>query len=331
MPFCPDCGVEVDAEDVHCYNCGRNLEGGHAGPQRDEGHSSDDQWGSSWDEGSRETVTREQTPATGQSTTATGQNERGGEPNAEASGRRIEDGKVEYTTYFPITREYSAVALGAVCAFLGFFIVPLFILFGYTYRITEAAARGDAVQPAFEDWGDLLEKGFFYFLLVLALMLINFVGAGTLAVVGESAGVPAAGGFAILVLWLLTTYAWPAVMVLYPVTGSLSKALSPGRIANFAFTTKYIVSYLIYIGLLVGFFVLSFIGMFVLAITVIGIFLLIPLVYAVNAYLPYAIGTFWGATYYEAAKEGHVPHVSAQDEPTQDEPYITADSGTGWD
>jgi hypothetical protein len=335
MPFCPECGVEIDAEDVHCYNCGRNLEGGTVEAESDDSDDqwgstwgdsddSDDQWGSTWGEESGSTT---EEPGRTESSTR-GRDKRGVEQNAEASGRRIEDGKVEYTVYFPITRGYTAIGLGAVCSFLFFLIVPFFILFGYTYRITEAAARGETVQPAFDGWGDLLKHGFFYFLLTLALAFINIFGAGALAGLSDAAGVPAAGGFAVLVLWLLTTYVSPAIMVLYPVTGTLSKALSPGRIADFAFTTTYIVSYLVYVGLMIGFFVLSFIGTLVLAITVIGIFVLIPLIYVLYAYLPYAIGSFWGATYYEAAEEGLVPHVSEQDETAQTDTQTSAD--TGW-
>lgn len=322
MPFCPECGAEVDAQDVHCYNCGRNLDGGHAGPQQDQRHESDDQWGSAWDEG-----TESQQPTQGP---AGGQETREVDETAKGTDRYIEDGKVEYTIYFPITRGYKALGLGGLFVFLSFLIVPAFTVFGYVYRLTEAAARGDTVQPPFDELGAMTKQGFFYFLLYLLFAIISAIVVALPIGIGVEAGVPALIVVSIVAA-LAIGYVAPAVFVLYPVTGSISKAFSPGRIKEFAFTSKYLISYLILIALLFAFNLALQFAILILAITIIGIFLLIPVIPIIYALYFYVVGVYWGATYYEAAQEGLVPHVSEQDDPTQDDPYTQTSADTGWD
>lgn len=311
MPFCPDCGTEVDAEDVHCYNCGRNLEGGADTDPTDSQQDGGD-WGSTWDD----------EPQGGQQPTG-GQSEI--DPQTEAKGRHIEDGKVEYTVYFPMTEGYKPIGLGGVALFLSFLILPLFTLFGYIYRITEAAARGETVQPAIDDYAELTKEGFFYFLLYLLVGIVAAIAVGGPVAAGVALESPAVIAFFAVVVSIVVAYVAPAILVLYPVTGSYKEALSPDRIKAFAFTSEYLVAYLILIALSIAFNLVLQVVTLILAITVVGIFLLIPLIAVANAYYFYAIGAYWGATYYEAAEKGIVPHVSEQDE---EEPYYQPSEGT---
>jgi hypothetical protein len=226
------------------------------------------------------------------------------------SGTYIEDGKLEYSLKFPVSRDYSAVGIGAALVFVSFLIVPIFTLLGYTYRLTGAAARGETIQPEFDELGAMTKEGFFYSLLYVGLTLPAVAGPVVIDVylreaLGSIAGIISIG------LFFGISYITPAVMTLYPVTGSLSAALSPDRIASFALTSKYFLSYLLLAVSMIGLTIASFVGLIVLFFTVFGILLLIPLLYVLYAYLPYFFGAFWGGTYYQMVRDGQVEPARA--------------------
>lgn len=216
----------------------------------------------------------------------------------------VEDGRFNFAIKFPISNGYGPVGGGAICSFLSFFILPMFTLYGYVYRITGSASRGETVQPTFSD--DLVGmsvKGLVLVLLYVALAIVGvlFVGAAVLAGLAISEVVAAVIG---IVFGLIFIYIAPAILTLYPATGSATVALSPRRIAEFAFTGKYFIAYLGFILLNIAINIAFFIVAIGLFITIIGIFLLFPLMYVFSAYVAYVVGAYWGATYYEAVEEG---------------------------
>ncbi len=233
----------------------------------------------------------------------------------------VEDGRFNFAIKFPISNGYGPVGGGAICSFLSFFILPLFTLYGYVYRITGSASRGETVQPTFSD--DLVGmsvKGLVLVLLyvVVAIVGVIFVGAGVLV------GLAVSEVFAVvfgLVFGLGLIYIAPAILTLYPATGSATAALSPRRIADFAFTGKYFVAYLGFILLNIAINIVFFVVAIALVITIIGIFLLFPLMYVFSAYVAYVVGAYWGAVYYEAVEEGLInEHTEEMDTGYQHEP-----------
>jgi hypothetical protein len=405
MPYCPDCGSEIDPDNVYCSNCGRQLDGGQSGGDPDDAggwddggddrrsddgggddwggqDSGGDDWaeassGDDWSDSGEDSYGNPEQPAGGRSGrgggqpgqgrgSQPGQGRGGGQPRQGRGGggqpgqgrggqgqgggweggqgqggweggqgqsqRRewggtdvqsgddvyIEDGRVNFAVKFPYSDGWGALGISALCYIGSFLIVPLFIVIGYLYRITEAAAWGDTLQPRFDEYGEMIKSGFFMFLLYLVYGVIGTVVFGGLVVVGAQAGAESAAVLLGLVFGLVWAYFGPAVLTLYPVTGSFSEALSPSRITDFAFTEKYFGAFLLFIALNFAIQLVFTIAIFVLAITVIGIFLAIPLSIVFAPYVIYLTGSYWGATYYEAAQEGLVDPPWEEEQAQQD-------------
>lgn len=426
MPYCPDCGSEIDPDNVYCSNCGRQLDGGQSGggPEDtggwDAGDSGDDwaeddsggnDWGSDdggddWAEASSGDDWAEASsddphdnpdqPAGGRGGQPgqgrggqpgqgrggqPGQSRGGGQPGQGRGGgqqrqgrggggqpaggpggqpgqgrggqgggwqggqgqggweggqgqsqRRewggtdvqrgddvyVEDGRVNYAVKFPFSDGWGALGISAICYLGSFLIVPLFIITGYLYRITEAAAWGDTLQPRFDEYGDMIKSGFFYFLLYFLYGVVGAVVLVGLFAVGVEAGAEAPFILLALLFGLVWAYFGPAVLTLYPVTGSFSQALSPSRITDFALTGKYFGAFLLFIALNFAIQLVFTIVFFVLAITVVGILLAIPLSIVFTPYVLYLTGSYWGGTYYEAAQEGLVDPPWDEEQPQQD-------------
>jgi len=333
MPYCSDCGMQVDPEDVHCYNCGNRLDSDPSRPTGGPGdagtsgggyqYDGDDRYGRGGQYGP-------DSPTRGEDRTdaawgdpggpgGPGHGTQHGPPGAQAgrgaSARRVEDGKVGYSLRFPFTDDYGALVLGGLCNLLSILVVPLFTLWGYTYDVTEFAGRGETTQPEFEEFLDLTKRGVLYFLVAMVVPLIGTALGVALFVLGDSLQVQSAVAVLGAGLTLVLLYIYPAVLTLYPVTGSATEALSPERIVDFAFTSTYVISFLVYFVLSVVLYFLYYAAFFVLFLTVIGIVLLIPLVLGFTPYFLYFTGVFWGATYYEAEQKGLVSGSVEEDPP----------------
>jgi hypothetical protein len=78
----------------------------------------------------------------------------------------------------------------------------------------------------------------------------------------------------------------------------------------------YLGAYLLYIALMLVFQIAFLLGIILLAITVVGLFLLLPLSFVAPTYLLYASAVYWGATYRQALQKGI---VGARGDETVDE------------
>jgi len=242
----------------------------------------------------------------------------------------VEDGKVEYAAKLPFSDGWGPLGMSGLFMFLSIFLLPFFFIEGYLYRITEAAAWGDTIQPRFNEYGDMFVTGLKMFGLYFLYGVGGIAIIAVLFVAGDAAGLTAIGGLLAAVFGLVWFYFGPAVLTLYPATGSFGAALSPSRIAEFARTGKYFVSFRIYIAL---YFAVSFalnIVLTILVITIIGIIIAIPVYLISIPYMLYLTGAYWGGTYYEAAQEGLV--TPPWDEDQSQEPYETGEAGgaTEW-
>jgi len=416
MPYCPDCGSEIDPDNVYCSNCGRQLDGGTSDPG---GADQGDDWGSDsgWDDGGGSGQSDDWTdgdqdgdswaeasggdggdqygnpgnqPGGGQPGQGRGGGgqprggggqprqgggqPRGGEPRqgrggggqpgqgngweggqgqgqgsgwegGQGSQRRewggsnrqpqdelfIEDGRIDYAFKFPFSDGWGPLGISAVFTLLSFLILPFLFIWGYMYRVTEAAAWGDTIQPRFDDYGDMFMSGLVYFGLYLVYGILGAILVGVIVVGGAEAGAPGVGVIIGLLVGLLFAYFGPAILTLYPVTGSFTEALSPSRITEFAFTGKYFGSFLLFILLYIAIQIAFTVLVFALAITVVGLLLVIPLYLIIPAYLLYFTGAYWGATYYEAAQEGLVEPAWGEEEPQQPPQGGEPAGASSWD
>lgn len=244
------------------------------------------------------------------------QRRRGSYRRYDNTGTQIGDGRVQYAFSLPKSRGWEPLVFGSLCNVTSFLLVPIFTLNGYVFRLTEAAADGRSFQPAFDDPVDLTIRGLLYTLLFALLVT---VGLTLMAVAGPGLAAlttDAIGGTAALLVGLAVSYVSPAILTLYPATGSLRVALSPRRIADFAATGKYFVSFLGFVLLMFGVAIASillFIFVIILIFTIIGILVALPLIYALPVYVHYIVGSYWGATFHEAVQEGLVEPPAGAD------------------
>jgi len=171
---------------------------------------------------------------------------------------------------FPLRGDGAAkrVLVGTMLVVLGF--VPLvnlvagFVLNGYQMRVMRAGARGDAVPPSFDDFGDLLSEGgrFLVVSLVYAIPSVLVVAAGFVAAafvmpLGMGAGVDpgAAAGSAGLVavalvlgsmaLAVVPLYFLPAALVGAATRESIRAGFDFSSVFAVAFSTEYLVGMIV--------------------------------------------------------------------------------------
>lgn len=190
-----------------------------------------------------------------------------------------------------------------------FLIIPVWVLYGYSYNLVNSAANGNRVQPPFEDFGQLLVRGLLYWVFLLVFLIVSLL---------LTVAIPAGLGFVLadvegaIILGLLGYMIWgyilPAGMILYPVTGSFGSAFSPRRIWNFVGNGHYLVAYLILLAVMLALQIAFMIAFVILAVTVIGLLIAIPAMFILGPYFLYFFDSYWGAVYFEAAEKGLVEY-----------------------
>jgi hypothetical protein len=315
MPYCPNCGTEVTRYSTFCPNCGESL-----GTDAEAGPGESAAAGSGAAEVGQPGVADNAAndPATaGENSTRHSQGQQGSSRAAQpADGPSLADGKLSYAINHPIADGYEPLIFGSACYAGSSFLLPLFPLFGYIYRLMRGAANGNRTPPPLEEYVEMTKEGLLLFALYV-LLLVLWIGA--VAGITYAAYLEATTEVAALVAIVglfVGGYLVPASLVIYGVTGSVTAALSPGRVTEFAFSMPYLGAYLLYIALMLVFQIAFLLGIILLAITVVGLFLLLPLSFVAPTYLLYASAVYWGATYRQALQKGI---VGARGDETVDE------------
>lgn len=177
---------------------------------------------------------------------------------------------------FPLAGDdgVKSVLIGGILGLLGFLVIPVFFVQGYTVRVLRVALEGGEDAPAFDEWGDLLVDGvklfvigIVYFLLPTLLMFISiFAFVGIASVSTAAAGDPnpsalAGAGivglllFAVtVVLFILAAYIVPAAATNFARHDDLGAAFDIRTVIDAAFTADYFVAvvFAILVGLLLG-------------------------------------------------------------------------------
>lgn len=305
MPYCPNCGTEVTRYSTFCPNCGESL-AADAGADPGESVATGTGATEAGQSGVADSAADHPAAAGDHRTRhSPGQGESSRAAQA-ADGPSLADGKLSYAINHPIAESYEPLIFGSACYAGSSLLLPLFPLFGYIYRLMRGAANGNRTPPPLEEYVEMTKEGFLLFCLYVLLLAlwIGAVAGITYAVylegTTETAALVAIAGL------FVGGYLVPASLVIYGVTGSFTAALSPGRITEFAFSTPYLGAYLLYIALMVVFQIGFLLAFVVLAITVVGLFILLPLSFVVPTFMLYFSAVYWGATYRQALQKGIV-------------------------
>lgn len=235
------------------------------------------------------------------------------------SGSPHQDGIFEFSLKYPLSKDLTPVVVGGVLTLLSVLIVPAIALYGYSFRVGRAAARGDDQVPDYDDWGSLLKNGLLYILVFLPFAVVFSIGVS--ALVGIAAQLdpgPALYGVVLVgvLLSLIGMYVAGAILPTFVATGSVTETYREFRFVKVAFTKDFLVGFLVLFALnSIISTVISLVLMF-LIFTFIGILLLIPLSLALlplSAYMTYLTMSLWGYVAWDASGEGPFPRIDARD------------------
>lgn len=332
MPYCPNCGDRVDAEDGFCERCGSNVE--------DVGEGS---------------VGAEESDAPGQ---APADHRPWGEALSGRGQFHIYKGAVRFAIEYPVRGGWKPLVLS-----LGIFlvsillvgvggllalplIIPLLLLLsGYTYRLGRTAALGEAFPPEYGDWTGLLVDGLRFSVgSILFLVIFTAIIASGTALVGSF---NLAFGKEIIpfgmivgvnrILTLVAVVALPYVAFAYltVVVGSHSpiSAITDGRMVGLLTSWYFVKAFALFVGmgiatLLATVFLVTIVGLLT-SVSPIGtgtaaIFLLVVgFVGVVYAHL--ASSAYWGYVHYQAVPRNVVPPMVGYEQSRSED----ASSGVG--
>ncbi|PCR90967.1 hypothetical protein CP557_10790 [Natrinema ejinorense] len=315
MSYCHDCDEEFETGTILCPNCGGKLAEGDVGDAS-----------AGWSDGSSDGSDATSGWSTDDSgiddSTAGWSTDRNRDPAA-ASGPGSPDPSepkyhsIDIFTFsfkYPLGKGGKPLVIDSVFTFFWFLLlIPLIVSYGYSYRVGRAAARGDEEVPSFDDWPGMGRDGLIlvavYLAVVIALAAVTAVISLAVSAVGESStlALPIIGIGTIAVL--AGSYIAGAIVPVLIGTGSLSKTFSDRRILEFALSMHYLKGILLLFVISIGLYIAFAIGAFILAITIIGIPLVLVLYIVFPVYLVNLSFALWGYIYNEAAKAGDVEPV----------------------
>lgn len=218
---------------------------------------------------------------------------------------------IEGAFTYPTDRDdwIKTLLIGGVLTFLGFLLIPLFVVYGYLVRSIRDSVEGESEPPAFDDWGTLLVEGLQAWLIGLVYMLIPLVvaavtvGASIVALatggrVGTGVGLAGLfGGLALsAVLALVFGYVAVAAVVNFAHEGRFGAGFDLGRLRAVALDVDYAIAWVVSI---VGFVVAGVVA----GIPVIG-FVLGPFV---AFYAAVVAARLWAGGYVDALETADVP------------------------
>lgn len=315
MPYCPECGVRVEDGDRFCPECGTELAGTQASDQDD--GTEQESWGTTntevggrtagVDDGPATTGTSreasaepaEPIPTAGDESTASGQAAPATDetPETDVEGPSpFEEGPFSFAAGYATKNGWESVLVGGLVNLVPF---GSFLVYGHSFRVATAAARGQTEPPEFDRWGDVFVDG----LRVTALVFLYALAFGLTGLILTAIGSAvheALGGLLFVGVALAGLYLFPASLTTYAAHGSMAAALSPSHAGAFATTVTYVKAYVLY---LVFSFVVSIVTV-VSLFTIVGVLFVIP-------WANYAYGALWGYFYRESVEREEVPPAPA--------------------
>lgn len=308
MPYCPECGTEVERSDRFCPNCGHGLAGTGEGSGETPAGAEREAGG-----GAAPTGTAGREPAAGTEPVAGAESTAGGQAGAPAASPEPEEPTnsridvpddpfdldvFEFSFKYPVARGWREIGIGGIVIVLSILLFPLIVFAGYDYRMGRAAAIGERRPPTWGDWIGLFVDGLRF--------VAVFIPLGVLGIAGF-AGFIVAGLEPLAILWYFALIlAAQGLMATYYGTGSLSKTYGNARFLRFLATVDFWLGFAYQIGvsfvLQIGFFV----GAALLFITIVGIIPLLILLPVFFAYTYFVQAAIWGRIWHDAHEKGAV-------------------------
>lgn len=324
MPYCPECGVEVEEGQTYCRECGARLydeqqvSAGEGVVETTEEGEADDM------------KTREEYEGEGLVSFSISYPSRGGwTPVLISTGLGLIYGFLLTFMYFvgifflsalglfgiESMQDPEAVPTLSITETLVFYVgyvlllliafLPLYPVAGYYVKLTEHAAKGELEPPGFDDFTDLFVYGaksvvlivlplsIFSSIIYLGLSFgVESVASGLVAAVGV--------GIAYILNYLIWLYLAPPMLVNYSLNQDLRDAYDLEKFRGFALNTSYPLYYLgsLALGVAVSVAVLSI--SFISALTIIGWIFVMP---ALFFYGFAVMAAYWGRVYYKTMVE----------------------------
>lgn len=188
---------------------------------------------------------------------------------------------------YPVRGDWiGRIIIGGILGLFSPLVVPAIIIVGYLVRVLEETIGGKEVPPEFDKWGDLLTKGVFGTVILVAYTIVPIIaytaliavvfGAGG-AIGGDAGGLIGVVGLLLALAFVpvlfLIYYAVPAALAAYASRGELGGAFDSALLKPTLFSTDYLVAVLMPIVVAVVTWVIT--G--VLAVTIFGL-VLVPFV-----------------------------------------------------
>jgi hypothetical protein len=153
------------------------------------------------------------------------------------------------------------VLIGGVLIFLGFLIVPLFLVYGYIIRTIRGVLADDPSPPEFDEWGELFVDGVSAWVVSVVYLLVPLIVAGitiggSIAAVATGSEIGAAagtGGLLVgltvsMILSLVFGYLAVVALVNFAREGRFGAAFDFDTIKTVALDRDYAIAWLVSMG-----------------------------------------------------------------------------------
>jgi hypothetical protein len=153
------------------------------------------------------------------------------------------------------------VLIGGVLIFLGFLLVPLFLVYGYIVRSIGAVLADDPSPPEFDEWGELFVDGALAWIisivyLLVPLLVAGFTVGGSIAAVATGSEIGAAAGAGGLLVGLTIStilslafgYLAVVAIVNFAREGQFGAAFDLDVIKTVALDRDYAIAWLVSVG-----------------------------------------------------------------------------------
>jgi hypothetical protein len=153
------------------------------------------------------------------------------------------------------------VLIGGVLIFLGFLLVPLFLVYGYIVRSIGAVLADDPSPPEFDEWGELFVDGALAWIisivyLLVPLLVAGFTIGGSIAAVATGSEIGAAAGAGGLLVGLTIStilslafgYLAVVAIVNFAREGQFGAAFDLDVIKTVALDRDYAIAWLVSVG-----------------------------------------------------------------------------------
>lgn len=153
------------------------------------------------------------------------------------------------------------VLIGGILIFLGFLLVPLFLVYGYIVRSIGAVLADDPSPPEFDEWGELFVDGALAWIisivyLLVPLLVAGFTVGGSIAAVATGSEIGAAAGAGGLLVGLTIStilslafgYLAVVAVVNFAREGQFGAAFDLDVIKTVALDRDYAIAWLVSVG-----------------------------------------------------------------------------------